>query len=295
MIKRPRRCVTARDRSLLELLLRARWLSTEQIGRQFFPGASASAVNKRTRSLVRAGLLEAVRVGRTEQNYFRLTALGYSEVGDTASRRPYRFPAQLEHFSSINDLRVWFRLRASALVSRFVAEWEFPATRAKGAVVPDAIATSCRFGDKTGYWAIEVDCSTENVSVLARKVSAYREWLSDEDALLGVLVWVPNARRLRSSVAACFRGGVVDGGLPCWITVIDDLWAMDATTKLFVSLARLAAGSEGVRWSLNEVLSYPLGPSSREEGLVGASVSNASSLGPVHPGIYVGDIDERGP
>jgi hypothetical protein len=95
-------------------------------------------------------------------------------------------------------------------------------------------------------------------------------------------------------VAACFRAGVVDGALPCWIADIDNLWAMDATTKRFVSLATLAHGSEGVQWSLNEVLSYPLGSSSREEGLVGANVSDPSGCGFANAGVYVGDIEERG-
>ena len=113
--------------------------------------------------------------------------------------------------------------------------------------------------------------------------------------MLGVLVWVPGARRLRGSVAACFRAGIVGSGLPCWIADIDNLWAMDATTKCLVSLAALVDGSEGVQWSLNEVLSYPLDPSSREEGLAGASVSNPSGCGLADASVYVGDIEERGP
>jgi hypothetical protein len=56
------RC-TERDKKLIIKCGLCRWLTTTQVGRLYFPGATANAVQKRLRKLVEEGYLRSYREG----------------------------------------------------------------------------------------------------------------------------------------------------------------------------------------------------------------------------------------
>src|SRR5689334_19176703 len=116
--------ITPRDDQILELLGRARWLTTDQLRAKFFPSKSANAVNKRMRILVDDGLLRSVRPGMTAQCWFRLGSAGVVRLENKGSAVavPRRLPVQLTHFKSTNDVRL--SLESEIKSCTFLAEWE---------------------------------------------------------------------------------------------------------------------------------------------------------------------------
>jgi hypothetical protein len=173
-----------------------------------------------------------------------------------------RLPAQLRHFTSINDVRLWFELQESLEVTGFWAEWEYRPFGTKDAIVPDAIV-SCGTLPAQRF-AIEVDQASENASVVARKVEAYQKGSGDE--LAGVLLYVPGSKRLRSVVAACCRAAGICAGLRTWLIDLDSLWRLDSNVLRCISLDALAGGASPVNQSLAMILNpSPASVSPREE------------------------------
>lgn len=281
--------VTSRDIELLELLLRARWLSTEQIRRRFFPRASSNAAQKRVRKLVSAGLLYASRRGRTDHSLFRLTPRGCSIAGDPERKTPKRLPAELEHFVAINDLRLWFEMQADICVRRYIAEWEYRPFETKGALIPDAVVeVDGSHGMKR--FAIEVDMGTENAAVLVRKLSVYGDLRS---AFGGVLIWVPDARRMRSVVATYWRSDWGATPLSCWIGSFEQIHSSSAVgSSSLINVSRLADDNAPVAQNIREVVAFPLNLSCREESPLSVSVSNKSNCAGREVAIYEGSVDE---
>ena len=64
--------LTGRDRELLRELLAARWLTTSQIHRRFFPHTTPDAVRKRLRKLVAADYLFRYQRDRMQEAMFTL-------------------------------------------------------------------------------------------------------------------------------------------------------------------------------------------------------------------------------
>jgi hypothetical protein len=89
---------------LLRLLRSARWLTTTQVKRRFFPMASADAVRKRLRILTEANYLLKIQPDRCSDALFTLCRnakpLLERETGTEVvlERRP---PRQREHHSAI--------------------------------------------------------------------------------------------------------------------------------------------------------------------------------------------------
>jgi len=151
--------LTKRCFDLLKLLRAARWLTTGQVRRRFFPGATADAARKRLRKLTDAQYLVMHREHRMAEALFTLgrgakRALekrGAEEI--TLERKP---PKQWEHFCAINDVRIAAEL--SGKLSYFFACWELPSLNWTHAIIPDAIFSA---GNKT--FAVELDRGVEEV------------------------------------------------------------------------------------------------------------------------------------
>jgi hypothetical protein len=157
------------------MLRAARWLTTGQVHRRFFPRATADAARKRLRKLAESGYLAMVRQHRMGEALFTLgpegkRALergGAEEV--VMERTP---PKQLEHFTGINDVRIAAELAGS--LAYFFAHWELPGVGWRHPVIPDAVFSMC---GKT--FAMEFDRGVESVRFFVRtKIAHYRRGLA---------------------------------------------------------------------------------------------------------------------
>lgn len=259
---RSRSVVMPRDRELFDLLGRARWLSTSQVQRRFFAGRSANAVNKRLRKLVRAGFLRCVRPGMADEQWFRLGPAAQIEADI-----PSRLPAHLEHFSGINDVRLWLenmRVRELLPVGEFLAEWELKTVGQGWPVVPDGVV----FTNEQGVLiAFEMDCSTENPRMLASKLRRYGAAGRDIEAVVIVATSWP---RLRSITKVLLEEDAA-AAVRCLLTERTRLVQASAQAKVFVDVGALALGEGAELVSAEEFITCPVGISCREEGLDGVS------------------------
>jgi hypothetical protein len=186
--------LTPRCMELLRLLQSARWLTTSQIRRRFFPSASADAVRKRLRKLTAAGFVYAVQQNRMAESLFTLGKSGKRFLENSGAdavvleRRP---PTQLEHFLGVNEIRIAAELAGEP--SYFFAYFELPGVGWKHSIIPDAIFTM-----RTETFAVEFDRGLEGVQYFVRtKVPAYRNGL-DGLSVSAVLVVTESDARLAS-------------------------------------------------------------------------------------------------
>src|SRR5205814_8121777 len=94
--------LTPRCTELFRLLRGARWLSTGQIHRRFFPSASLDAARKRLRKLVEARHLVAYREHRMMETLFTLGREGkrvLEQISAGEIRLERQPPQQLAHFA----------------------------------------------------------------------------------------------------------------------------------------------------------------------------------------------------
>jgi hypothetical protein len=251
--------LTLRDKELFRLLVRARWLSSSQVAKGFFPDVSMNAVQKRLRRLVDGDFLRSVRLSRTEENYVALARLG-REATQSDVHLERRLPSQIEHFSYVNDVRLWIAALDIPPTS-FFAEWEYRPFATQDAVVPDAVVT-VGAGEQRWRLAVEIDCSTENASVLANKVQRYVDTV---DQIAGVLIWAPGLRRIKAIASACLRADVVQESLPLYLADLDGLRNVSADSRAMLNFVALSRGETEVMQSLRDILASPLDPSCRKE------------------------------
>ena len=201
--------LTQRCINLLRLLSAARWLTTRQIHRRFFAGATPDAARKRLRKLTAGEYLVMVREGRMNEALFTLGRAG-KRVVETAGMTPpaleRRPPAQREHFLAVNDVRIAAELAGS--LSYFFAYWELPGLGWRHSLIPDAVF---RMADRT--FALEFDRGVEGIQFFIRtKVSAYSRGL-DGLPLTAVLVVTDRDARMASLAKAIgdMKGRVLFG------------------------------------------------------------------------------------
>jgi hypothetical protein len=169
--------LTARCRDLLRLLRAARWLTTSQVRRRFFPRATASAARRRLRRLGAAGYLRKHQEDRMREALFTLgrearRVLEKESDGGKPVVLERGPPKQLEHMAGINDIRIAAELCGQ--LSYFFAAWELPGIGWKHPIVPDAVF---RAADRT--FAVEYDRGGEGLRYfVASKVGCYRRGLS---------------------------------------------------------------------------------------------------------------------
>ena len=151
--------LTKRCFDLLNLLRGARWLTTGQVRRRFFPRATPDAARKRLRKLVGAGYLVMYREHQMAEALFTLGREGKRALEKRSAeevaleRRP---PKQREHFTAINDVRIAAELDGA--LSYFFAAWELAAVKWPHPVIPDAVFA---FGNRA--FALELDRGAEGI------------------------------------------------------------------------------------------------------------------------------------
>jgi hypothetical protein len=190
--------LTPRCINLLRLLSVSRWLTTQQIQRRFFAGATADAARKRLRKLTAGEYLTMVRETRMDQALFTLGRAG-KRVLETAGVTPgaleRRPPMQREHFLAVNDVRIAAELAGS--LSYFFAYWELPGIGWRHSLIPDAVF---RMGDHA--FAMEFDRGVEGIQFFIRtKIAAYGRGL-DGLPLTAVLVVTDRDARMASLAKA---------------------------------------------------------------------------------------------
>jgi hypothetical protein len=190
--------LTPRCLDLLKLLRTARWLTTAQIHRRFFPAATADAVRKRLRKLSAGRYLFAMRRDRMSQTIFTVGKEGKRILerlsGETivVERKP---PTQREHFLAINDLRIAAELTGK--LKFFYAAWELPGLGWNQAIIPDCLVA---LDDR--IFAIEFDRGVEGVLFFVRtKMTAYQRGF-DNIALAAVLIVADRVPRMLSLAKA---------------------------------------------------------------------------------------------
>jgi hypothetical protein len=190
--------LTPRCINLLRLLSTSRWLTTGQIHRRFFAGATPDAARKRLRKLTAGEYLVMVREGRMTQALFTLGRAG-KRILETARAAPVelerRPPTQREHFLAVNDVRIAAELAGS--LSHFFAYWELPRLGWRHALIPDAVF---RVGERS--FAVEFDRGMEGIQYFIRtKVTAYQRGL-DGLPLTAILTVTDREARMASLAEA---------------------------------------------------------------------------------------------
>jgi hypothetical protein len=196
--------LTTRCKDLLRLLRAARWLSTGQVRRRFFPHATVSAARRRLRRLAATGYVTKHQENRMREAIFTLgrEARRVLETGIDGGK-PLALervlPKQLEHLAGINDIRIAAEL--SGQLSYFFAAWELPGVGWKHLIVPDAIF---RAAEQT--FAVEYDRGGEGLRYfVGSKVACYRRGLPGFP-LAAVLVVADRDTRLEALARAIADG-----------------------------------------------------------------------------------------
>jgi hypothetical protein len=195
--------LTSRDAALLSKCVLCRSLTTAQIGRLFFPNATANAVQKRLRKLTEAGYLRSMREHRMAD---ALHAIGpkAKPVIEGRGLEPCStsdFPRQAEHLVGVNDLRIAVEM-SPAEVGYFFAYWQLGSAGWMHPVIPDAVFAFGR--SKRRSFLAEYDRGTEPTRTLGAKLKAYADGLPGF-AYEAVVIVIEGARRLEAVAAALRR------------------------------------------------------------------------------------------
>src|SRR5437899_11398475 len=99
---------TDRDVRILTRLAIARWLTTAQIQRAYFPEATLNAVQKRLRKLSDAGYLRSYREHPTAEAVHSLGPKGRPLVEEKGVEAILvaEIPQQLPHLLGVNEIRI---------------------------------------------------------------------------------------------------------------------------------------------------------------------------------------------
>lgn len=196
--------LTSRCKDLLRLLRAARWLTTGQVRRRFFPHATVSAARRRLRKLAAAGYLRKHQENRMREAMFTLgreswRVLETESDGGRSVCLERRLPKQLEHLAGINDIRIAAELCGQ--LSYFFAAWELPGIGWKHPIVPDAI-----FRAANQTFAVEYDRGGEGLRYfVGSKIACYRRGLPGFP-VADVLVVVDRDTRLEALARAIADG-----------------------------------------------------------------------------------------
>lgn len=169
------RC-TERDKKLVVKCGVCRWLTTTQIGRLYFPDATANAVQKRLRKLAEEGYLRTHREGLLSEALHAPgpKARAVFEERGLAYPGPSEVPRQVEHLAGVNDIRIAVET-GTVPVAYCFAHWQVAGAGWMHPVIPDAV-----FGLTAPHrrnFAVEYDRGTESLGVLGTKLLAYEEGL----------------------------------------------------------------------------------------------------------------------
>ena len=192
--------LTKRCMDLLALLRAARWLTTQQVRRRFFPQATLDATRKRLRKLTKAGYLVMCQEHRMREALFSLGREGKRVLETNGAEEVVlerKVGRQIDHLAGINDIRI--AAETTLPLSYFFACWELPAVGWRQPLIPDAVFSS---GKHT--FAVEFDRGGENMRFFLRtKVAAYLRGL--EGFPLTAVLIITDRRARMDSLARAIR------------------------------------------------------------------------------------------
>jgi hypothetical protein len=163
---------TDRDVRILCRLAVARWLTTVQIRRAYFPEATLNAVQKRLRKLSDAGYLRSHREHPTAEAVHAVGPKGKRLVEERgiAVALGEEVPRQLEHLLGVNQIRIAIETSAEQVAWCF-AYWELANLGWKCPVIPDLVFAVRKPERRT--FVVEYDRGTETLGKLVRKLQSY--------------------------------------------------------------------------------------------------------------------------
>lgn len=206
--------LTERDTEILSLIGLCRYVSTEQVAREFFP--SEDRARRRVRRLFDAHLIAITMIGSTRCNLISLTSSGRAVLEqsnpDIAKRAQLAGPIRLagvQHHLAIVDARIYIAATGRAHGTE-LQRWSSGSDAAARAMSleafrlhPDGVA-ELSFSGGCFRVAVEVDCATEGTPVIASKLERYEQVFS-----AGIIheLWVVafGGRRRCESVAQMVR------------------------------------------------------------------------------------------
>lgn len=220
--------LTERDLKILKKINAAGWLTTEQIGKYFFPGKSVNAVSKRLRKLASAGYVAIAKLSSTEYGLYRLAGYGklalieHTSFDEADISIPIQPPRKIQHFITINDLRFFFEqfIKDSAIeLLFFFSERELSSYYRKPdkiadpmlllletyRIIPDALARIRVRRNGTDQYinvAIEYDAGTEQATFFGRtKVKQYAKLFAENYGRLDDFKVLTFARSIKRIVS----------------------------------------------------------------------------------------------
>lgn len=202
--------LTERDRDVLLALARFRLARTSQLYRYAFAGIRRDTAAARLRRLFDSRHVSVARFGPLAENLYRLGPFGRQALQAEGVRLGPAPRGAIEHHLGI--VEIWTRLAAEPEleIARCLPDWELREELglAEVAVIPDLFAL-LRLRDQLVPVAIEVDCGTENASVLRSKVERYAALWGRSPGLFGwerfALVVVLHAPQRRAIAAAVLK------------------------------------------------------------------------------------------
>lgn len=170
--------LNSRDKKIFWSCAVCQVLTTSQVQRWHFAGASANTVQKRIRKLVEAGYLSTVETRVCKENLVILGKEGERHLKQAGWKQELKneIPKDLEHHLGVVDIRIAVDQGLTnpfgMKIRYFYAYWELGRFQWSYAVIPDAIF-SLR-NDFTLQVAVEFDRNTETMDVFAKKLLLYR-------------------------------------------------------------------------------------------------------------------------
>ncbi len=164
--------VTERDVRILARLAVARWLTTAQIHRAYFPEATLNAVQKRLRRLSDAGFVRSYREHPTAVAVHAVGPKGKALVEEKGIEAALGedVPRQLEHLLGVNEIRI--AIESSAVrIAFFFTYLQLPSLGWRHPVIPDAVFAVDVPARRT--FLLEYDRGTETLGKLLQKLQSY--------------------------------------------------------------------------------------------------------------------------
>src|SRR5438093_9039611 len=170
--------LTERDRRMLVKCAVCRWLTTDQVKRLYFPGATLHAVQNRLRKLSEAGYLRSHQEHATAEAIHTVGPRGKPLVEEKGIEVAVggEVPRQVDHMLGVNEIRIAVETSGMKVVY-FFAYWQLSNIGWAHPVIPDAV-----FGVRTPElraFLVEFDRSTETLEKLIQKLRWYDRGLSE--------------------------------------------------------------------------------------------------------------------
>jgi hypothetical protein len=168
--------LTERDLRMLVKCALCRWLTTDQLRRLYFPGATLNAVQKRLRKLADVGYLRSHREHPTAESIHAVGPKGKPLVDEKGVEvmASSDVPRQVEHLCGVNEVRIAVE-QGSVPLGYFFAYWQLADLGWRYQAIPDAVFAVLSPEHRT--FLVEYDRGTETLEKLFEKLRRYADGL----------------------------------------------------------------------------------------------------------------------